>query len=85
MSDSSFFMGVLFGALLMGVGMGLFPLVIGLIFKRTSLAIGGFVACVIAGFVLGIIAALPTALGFTAYIAVKARDERKAKIEAYDF
>ena len=82
---SDYYMGVLIGATLVGIGMGLFPLIIGLMFKRNGLAIGGFIASVIGGFILGLIAALPISLGFTIYLAKQIRDERKVKIEGYDF
>jgi hypothetical protein len=63
---SEYMVGVFVGAFLIGASMGLFPLILGLIFERKQLAFGGFAACIVAGFILGIIAAFPTALAFSA-------------------
>jgi len=38
--------------------------------KKESLAVGGFIACIIMGFISGIFAALPAAIIFTVIIAL---------------
>lgn len=68
-----------------GLVVGLFPLIVGLIMNQNRLAVTGIFACGIAGMILGLIAAIPTSLGFTIAIALKARDSRKSKVETYDF
>jgi hypothetical protein len=52
-------------ALAIGVICGLVPLIYGLRKGQTGLAWGGFAACIVAGFLLGIILALPVAAVFT--------------------
>ena len=53
--------GAVFGALLVGLLSGCVPLIYGLNKNRLSLALGGFFACVISGFVLGALLAFPMA------------------------
>jgi membrane protein implicated in regulation of membrane protease activity len=55
---------IIIGALIAGVVCGLIPLVYGLIKRQQALAFGGLVACIAAGFVLGLILALPMAALF---------------------
>ncbi len=51
--------GVLFGALLIGGLLGLAPLILGVLKHKLGLGIGGFIACVAGGFILGILLAAP--------------------------
>ena len=62
--ESSESSAVVLGALIVGVLCGLAPLIFGLVRKQGALAVGGFVACIAGGFVLGIILALPLAILF---------------------
>jgi membrane protein implicated in regulation of membrane protease activity len=55
---------IVIGALVAGVLCGLIPLVYGLVKRQQALAFGGLVACVAAGFVLGVVLALPMAALF---------------------
>src|SRR4051794_463307 len=50
---------VVIGALVAGVVCGLVPLIYGLVKGQQALAFGGFVACIAAGFVLGLLLAVP--------------------------
>ena len=59
--DAAYLIGSIIGALLVGFVFGLVPLICGLIKKRVGLAIGGFAACLVGGFILGLILALPCA------------------------
>jgi hypothetical protein len=52
------------GALVAGAICGLVPLIYGLTRGQTALAVGGFVACVIGGLLLGVILAVPLAALF---------------------
>jgi hypothetical protein len=69
-------------ALVAGVICGLFPLVYGLTRGRTSLAAGGFVACVVGGFILGLILAVPMAVLFCWLIHRRSRVARPAAAAA---
>ena len=53
-----------------GIVLGLIPLSVGLIRKRSKIAAGGFLACVIGGAILGIFLALPACLYFT-WLAIR--------------
>ena len=64
---------VIVGALIVGVVCGLFPLVFGLTRGQTALAVGGFVACIAGGLVLGILLALPLAILFMVLIHTRSR------------
>ena len=52
------------GAFVAGAICGLVPLVYGLATGETGLAVGGFVACVIGGLLLGVLLAVPMAAIF---------------------
>ena len=60
--------GILLGALFVGALCGLLPLFVGLKRQKTGLAVAGLISCVIGGFILGIILALPVAIVFTVII-----------------
>jgi len=63
-----FLIGAIIGGLVAGALCGTLPLVIGLKRKCQGLAIGGFIACVIGGAILGLLLAVPLALIFTTII-----------------
>jgi hypothetical protein len=52
------------GAIVAGAICGLVPLVYGLARGRTGLAVGGFLACVVGGIILGVLLAVPLAALF---------------------
>jgi len=60
--------GAILGSLLMGAGCGLLPLLVGLATQKAGLGVGGFICCVVAGLVAGIIGALPAAIIFLVII-----------------
>lgn len=89
--QTAFMIGVLIGALVVGVVCGLLPLCVGISKKRPVLGGVGFVACIGGGLVLGLLLAAPLALVFTVIIAVMgppqtadafARDRRR--VDEYD-
>lgn len=68
--DSVYWIASIIGALAVGFVFGLVPLICGLVKKRVGLAIGGFAACLVGGFILGLILALPMCALFTVLIFV---------------
>lgn len=71
--------GTIVGAAGVGLLCGLIPLIMGLKRQQAVLAIIGFVLCIVAGLVLGILLAAPTA-GIFAWIIVS-QAKKKTKIE----
>ena len=67
---------VIVGAIVAGVICGVVPLIVGLTRGETGLAWGGFVSCIVGGFVLGLIAALPLAIIFTVLIVKNSKVQR---------
>ncbi len=63
--------GMLVGAILIGIVCGLIPLITGIVRKHFVLGIVGLLSCTIGGFILGIILALPIAVIFTVIIATR--------------
>lgn len=68
MNSAAYYIGVVVGALAVGAILGIAPLIVGLKKDKKGLAIGGFVACIVAGFVAGILLALPVCIGFVVAI-----------------
>ena len=71
MEQSYSTIALLIGSLLAGSFCGLAPLITGFIRKHTALGFVGFICCLVGGFILGIILALPAAVIFTLIIALK--------------
>jgi len=67
---------VLFGALLIGILSGCVPLIYGLNKNQLALALGGFFACIISGFVLGALLAFPMAGLFFFFIRNNSKSTR---------
>lgn len=65
-----------FGALLIGIFSGCVPLIYGLNKNQPALALGGFFACVISGFVLGAILAFPMSGLFFFFIKNNGKSSR---------
>src|SRR5438477_6962276 len=64
----AFRIGVAFGAVMVGVICGLVPLITGIVRRRPALAFGGLCACVVSGFLLGLLLAVPVSALFTVLI-----------------
>ena len=62
------------GALVMGVALGLVPLITGLKKDKKGLAIGGFFACLVGTFILGLILGAPICAVFTYLINKKSEE-----------
>ncbi|GAB5491039.1 MAG: hypothetical protein Phog2KO_12540 [Phototrophicaceae bacterium] len=83
-TSSLILIGMIGGSIAGGV-VGLFPLSVGIILNYKQNGIVAFICSIIAGAILGLIAAVPVSLGFTIYIAKIVKKERKSKTEAYQF
>ena len=66
--DAGYWIGVLFGALLVGGLCGLLPFFVGMNRNKVALGIAGLVSCSVGGLILGILLAAPIALIFTVII-----------------
>jgi fructose-specific phosphotransferase system IIC component len=74
----AFVVGMVAGSLLVGVLLGLIPLILGRYLGQTRLGQLGFLISVVAGFIAGILGALPVAVGFAGTIFVRWRRSRNA-------
>lgn len=63
--------GALYGSLIIGTLCGMLPMIAGLMTGNRSYAFGGLVACILAGFILGVIGALPVAIISTLFALKK--------------
>lgn len=68
--DLAYLIGAILGSLFAGALVGLVPLICGLVKHRVGLAIGGFFACLVANFALGLILSIPACILFTVLIFV---------------
>ena len=69
-------MDVILGALVIGILSGCVPLIYGLNKNQLALALGGFFACIVGGFVLGAILAFPMAGLFFFFIRNNSKSAR---------
>ncbi len=76
---SPFNSGVVIGALLVGVVCGIAPLVMGIRRDQLSLGLGGFAACVVAGFLFGLLLAVPTC-GVFVWLILREEKRRKTMV-----
>jgi hypothetical protein len=70
--------GKIVGAIVVGILCGLGPLIYGIRKGKVGLAIGGLLTCIVAGFILGIILAAPTA-GLFCYLIAQGSKQTKPK------
>jgi ABC-type Mn2+/Zn2+ transport system permease subunit len=81
--QAGYWFGVVFGALMVGMLCGLLPWFLGRWRGHPGVAAAGMLACVVGGFLFGLIGAVPTAVVFAIVIAllpapkkrVRARDD----------
>ena len=76
--DGAFLVGVVIGSLVMGALVGLIPLIVGLKKQAKGLAIAGFVACIVANFILGLLLSLPVAIVFLIIIIVTTKNKTES-------
>jgi hypothetical protein len=69
--SAGYYFGLVFGALAMGFFCGLVPVVTGALTQQKKLAHFGFITCIVASLIAGIVVALPVAVGFGIVILVK--------------
>lgn len=63
--------GVIVGALLTGAIIGAIPAICGAVKQKIGLSIGGFFACLVSGFIFGMILAIPVCAVFLFFIFKK--------------
>ncbi len=68
-----FFTGVVLGAVVVGLVVGLIPLAVGALTRQRPLGVKGFISCLIASLVGGALVAIPVAAVFCIYIVIKSR------------
>lgn len=69
--NSYYLITSIIGALVVGIICGLAPLIAGKVKNQFKLGLIGFICCIVGGFILGIILALPAAIIFTLVITLK--------------
>lgn len=79
MEQLFYWYGVFIGSVIMGLLIGLIPLIVGLRMKKTELAITGFVCCLAGSFILGLFLSIPCCIGFTAAILILAKKREKER------
>jgi hypothetical protein len=72
----------MFGSMMIGVVCGLIPLAVGLSRDRMVMGLAGFVLCIVAGFALSALGALPMASLASLAIAIAGRPAKKAQSPA---
>ena len=65
---SAYQLGLITGAIVAGAIIGLIPLICGIKKKKTNLAIGGLISCILAHFLLGLFFSIPCSIIFTIII-----------------
>ncbi|MBQ5782670.1 MAG: hypothetical protein IIV99_04705 [Oscillospiraceae bacterium] len=70
----AYVISAIFGSLIAGAIVGAVPAVCGAIKQKLGLAIGGFFACLIANFILGLILSLPVCAVFLFFIFKKPKN-----------
>lgn len=67
-------LGAIIGSLVTGALIGAIPAICGAIKQKIGLAIGGFFACLVSGFILGMILAIPVCAVFLFLIFRKSKN-----------
>jgi hypothetical protein len=75
--QTGYWFGVVFGSLVVGMICGLVPWYFGRRRERPGVGSAGMLACVVMGFLLGLLGAVPTALAFTIVIALLPAPKKK--------
>ena len=74
-----YFIGLILGAFVAGAICGLLPMIIALKKQRRKIALISWISCVISGFILGLILAVPVSIIFTVVILFgkKSNDQKE--------
>ena len=84
MTDIAVFtIGVIIGALVTGVLVGLVPLILGLKKNKKGLAWGGFAACIVGSLILGLLLSVPLCILFVILILVL-KDKKTQEDQQFD-
>jgi uncharacterized membrane protein len=78
---SAYTMGMIFGSLVSGAIIGAIPAISGAVKGKLNLALGGFFACIVASFILGLFLSVPVCAIFMYLIFKKDKTEEKNKNE----
>lgn len=81
---SAFTFGAIIGSILSGALVGAVPAICGAIKHKVGLAIGGFFACLVASFLLGLILSVPTCAVFLFLIFKKPKTSEIIKDNSTD-
>ena len=73
----AFTLGTIIGSIISGAVVGAIPAICGAVKHKIGLAIGGFFACLVASFVLGLILSIPTCAVFLFLIFKKPHKSEK--------
>lgn len=69
----AFWIGVLIGGLIVGALCGLLPFFVARNYERPAFATWSLIGCIAAGLILGLIAALPTAIILTVIVLIQGK------------
>lgn len=72
----AFAFGAFLGSLISGAIVGAIPAICGAMKQKINLAIGGFFACIVASFVLGLVLSIPVCAIFLFLIFKKTNNEQ---------
>ena len=79
-TSSAYMIGAIAGSIAVGVVVGLVPAITGAVKKKPALAVGGFFACLIAAFIMGIILAAPVCGVFMYFILRKPKNAANQQV-----
>ena len=72
--DSAYMLSVVIGSILMGAVIGAVPAISGAVKGRLGIGLGGFAACIICNFILGLILSIPACAVFMFFIFRKPKE-----------
>ena len=72
--DSAYMLSVVIGSILMGAVIGAVPAISGAVKGWLGLGLGGFAACIICNFILGLILSIPACAVFMFFIFRKPKE-----------
>ena len=78
---NAFQIGAIVGSIVSGAIVGAIPMVCGIKKKKLGLAIGGFFACLVASFLLGLILSVPVCAVFLIFILKKDKTAENTVVE----
>ncbi len=79
-TSSAYMIGAIVGSIAMGLITGAIVAITGAVKKKPALAVGGFFACLIAAFIMGLILAVPVCAIFMFFILRKPKNEANQQV-----